>query len=128
MNLENLEKLHTWLSQGAPERTFDMSVWLDQVDYKQNWCETTCCIAGWCYQQTNTINDHRNTGLDYERIEHNASHWLGLNLMQTHMLFRAVRPTGRQMNLELITPAQAAIVVRHLMETGEVNWDLIANE
>ena len=93
-------------------------------------CGTVCCIAG---AATQFFNDE-NGEIAGEAFEKSAESWtgtgeadwlvvasearylLGLERLQAKELFEPnVRWTS-------ITPEIAAKVIRHLMETGEVNW------
>lgn len=123
MNRGNVQKLLDWLEAGAPERTFNMDVWIDDLGDKPNWCGTTCCMAGWCSQQVQTIEEYWSDL--YRSASDVATEWLGLTDADAYRLFRAISSNG-QLPLRNITAAQAAIVVRNLLETGEVNWDLVA--
>ncbi len=113
MNVERLTEIAEWLDQGAPERVveggvihgFDMDHFLDKAAD----CGTTCCIAG--------------AAIAFNEGFHAASSWnadssaqkiLGLTNSQAMDLFFDGYDS---------TPQHAAVVIRHLIATGTVDWN-----
>lgn len=118
MNIEKLEQVEAWLLAGAPERTFNMECYINGEKNKDNWCGTSCCIAGYVYQ---TVVD--NTGYEVSPVEVSrvAQRELGLDKKQARLLFHPAN-CG---DWALISPAQAAKAVRNLIETGMPQWENI---
>jgi hypothetical protein len=76
-------------------------------------CGTYACIAGWAiFAQDGYINSSRN-------IHHYAQELLGLDDDQANDLFL------NWGDIEDPTPNQAIKVLKHLKETGEVDWSIV---
>lgn len=86
-----------------------------------NWthdCGTPACICGWANSVQNELNgtEHRIGSPMHAR------NWLGLTTEQGEDLFR---PFGIDNLLwDSITPTHAAAVLRHLADTGKVDWSV----
>ena len=117
MNIERLGEIATWLEAGAPEKDgavgFDMNEWgVISVGGRVNKCGSVCCIGGAAVQW-------------YEKgivgyFSDSACRVLDLDAHTGNELFYPAFAS-----YDKITPAMAAIVVRDLIATGEVNWDLV---
>jgi hypothetical protein len=96
-------------------------------------CNTTACIAGWAAYAAGY------RGNDSEEIEVIAADYLGLNHEPTPVVIGGqagqlfyppvfdAAPIGDRdsSGYYQATPEQAAVVLNHLIETGEVKWDVI---
>jgi hypothetical protein len=91
-------------------------LWDDpEADYIPE-CGTIGCIAGWaCLAFGETSHNPHHPGI--------GSVWAGslldLGVGEAHRLFYP----PDDVKYEEVTPTQAAIVLRHLVETGEVDWE-----
>ena len=92
-------------------RTHDTSGWN---------CGTTACIAGHALLLKGD-NINRLIWTDAGVLMEEAREWLGLDHDQANVLF-ADRPYGVAMSS--VNPGMALRTLRHLRETGVVNWDL----
>lgn len=140
MNKRRLAAIANWLEAGAPHKQgvtgFDMA-----VGVAHDGCNTTCCIAGAADSFfgvrtgiTLTKAEYAITGEPegvYGILHEHARELLGLTEEQADYLFTpcnqyayhgATAGTSRY-----ISPARAARTIRHLIETGDVRWDLFAN-
>lgn len=114
MNVGNILKVADAIEQASvPDLGFNMNVWNARAD---TWgvtdlsghnCKTVACVGGWTCA---VFGFHRHD--DFE-----AADALGLTNQEAHLLFY---PSGEA--AYTATPAQAAACLRHLAETGEVNW------
>lgn len=79
-------------------------------------CGTPACIAGWADYLSGAewYGDART-----DEVEERAAEWLDLESDQAYSLFWA-----GNLDLRLITPKQAAAVLRHLAVTGNVDWSV----
>ncbi|RWF44259.1 MAG: hypothetical protein EOS65_02465 [Mesorhizobium sp.] len=93
----------------APLTEFNMERWH---------CGTIGCIAGW------TVHLFGNKGASAEDdAGMKAGELLGLSLNDADNLF--CPGSGREgPRLSEIKPAKAALILRHLAATGEVNWQI----
>jgi len=131
MNKDLLELTALWLEAGAPERRFNMSkmVEYDGDTAPQNWCGTTCCIAGYVWQlekSTKDIPDDRSIYAMWDDIEKQAADILNLDFKTAHSLFYPRSTTtgeGYPGWWEGITAAQAARAVRNVMNRGASYWE-----
>jgi len=133
MNIKMLEQVEQWLLAGAPERKFDMNVLVDDVKGKENWCGTSCCIAGYVFQQTKTYDAVIKSGETFYQWQHDiegiAADALGMDKSEAYKLF-FVRESGNdysdyQGDWEAITPQQAAKAVRNVIDHGTPMWETI---
>lgn len=126
MNKERLTEVALWLEAGAPERKFNMNRFLntDETTPLSNWCGTECCIAG--YAVTKYAPEQVISAEMYGNVDDIARDLLGLSNEDARQLFYAKSPLGYSYTgqWEDISPYDAAIVVRNLIKTGEVNWSL----
>jgi hypothetical protein len=99
MNIRNLTKLKNFLETLEPAR-FDMRQWSDG-DLIHD-CGTTGCIGGW----TEALWPDRGAMLTLDLTDQEA----------VALFFPPSGPT------RVATPKQAAAVIDHLIETGEVKW------
>lgn len=78
-------------------------------------CTTVACIAGWavCVRHNLPADPYSFGVLD------DAREWLGLSWSKASSLFS---PVG--FDYFATTPAQAVRVLRHLAETGDVDWSV----
>lgn len=135
MNIKMLEQVEQWLLAGAPERKFDMNVLVDDVQGKENWCGTSCCIAGYVFQQTKAYDAVIKKDEPFFQWNHDieqiAADTLGVDKSEAYKLFY-VRKSGTDSNdyqgdWEKITPAQAAQAVRNVIDHGTPMWETILN-
>lgn len=95
-------------------------------------CGTVACIAGWAYAirfpsakpyRLIEIMERERKGGDgfHHRIPDVAAEFLGLSERDGRELFRS---RGDLWTLSNITPAHAVAVLRHLAETGKVDWSV----
>lgn len=105
MNKERLELLADHIEKLPPEK-FDM--W--------QWCGTACCVAGHAISLAGIRPRHKDEtpGL--------AQKWLGLTMDQRTALFSPIGRLGAMSS----PPKRAAAVVRHLKDTGKVEWERFA--
>lgn len=132
MNVELLTKVAEWLEAGAPHTVTPLG---DIAGFNMNWvqreidedyrpefmteflntpyaCGTVCCIAGYAAG----LNGDR---IDTEDFVEYASHAFDLSRTEAN---RLCNPFYEVKDLEKVSPAQAARVIRHLIKTGEVVW------
>lgn len=91
-----------------------------EPDQTGHQCGTTACIAGWAMHLS---------GDDLSRVEYLTSNGcirrgaaiLGLDFDDADDLFTVCDDS---LSLEEITPSQAVSVLRHLAETGDVDWSI----
>lgn len=100
MNKERLEMLAKHLEK-LPRKEFDMG----------HWCGTACCIGGYI---------EKLFGLPENGRIAVARDVVGLNPVQANQLFFGETSAKA-------TPQQAASVVRHLKDTGKVEWEKFVN-
>ena len=122
MNILNLTKLAADLDMlhhaKAPANfIFDMRTILstgkEHPEYeKEHPCATVGCMAGWI------LFKYFNQPPDAHGPTDCASEWLGLTLREAGDLF--FDSTAMQ-----CSAAECAVVVRHLIETGHVDWDIL---
>lgn len=125
MNVDNIRRLAARLREPDAAAHFDLSDWIsvqdDGIDMTLgqaiNNCGTVACIAGWACVLANpelSVSDaDEPAGFN---IMDTARDFLGLDPFEAHSLFV---PTG---HVYAATAAQAADVLDHLAETGEVVW------
>lgn len=126
--ITRLTKLADWLEAGAPHThvKFNMGVWLALTDAQGRYthdpktaCGSVCCISGAAVQffAPEVAKRSIEPGPDINMNTAGAEA-LGLNYNEARDLFY-----GADLDLEKITPRQAGAVVRHLIETGIVDWN-----
>lgn len=130
MNVEKLQQVEQWLLAGAPERRFDMSKLVDVPEgHKENWCGTSCCIAGYVFSQEVAFNpDMHNWGfIGYDSVEPIATAALGLSYEVGHRLFyiKSISGMGYLGDWDEVTTADAAQAVRNVIDHGEPMWEII---
>lgn len=126
LDVEKLEYVAKWLEAGAPHtpegQGFNMDEWViysgedyDAVDYQGHACGTAMCIGGALEQffGAGTVNKVGLEGSDRE--------WT-----LADQLFYPWDHFSQAINYN--DPLLAAKVIRHLIATGEVNWEIEANE
>lgn len=142
LNIAALDRVAKWLEAGAPCTAtpggvpvtgFDMSrgVAIDDAG-----CGTVCCIAGAACQFEGVTNAEVDSMLDadegncrelgWANVALSAQEILGLTSEQAYSLFT---PEGYasdewEDDYRPLTAALAARVIRHLLATGDVNWEL----
>jgi hypothetical protein len=122
MNKERLTQVAEWLEAGAPERRFNMNRLLDTetTTDRTNWCGTECCIAGyvvtrfWPEDVVMAEKDGSADTLAGEILD-----------LEPEMADRLFYPRNTVEDWSAITPEQAALVVRNLLQHGEVDWEII---
>jgi len=105
--------------EAKPTLGFNMGDWVSNrhYDVSGHFCGTTACIAGW----TLAVSGQELSAEDsaqYLGIRNEAEAILGLSCDKAEDLF------VNYPDFSDPTPSQAAAVLRHLAETGEVNWSL----
>lgn len=144
LNLVRLEEIAAWLEAGAPHRAdpnqpdnedaivsaFNMADFGCTHDHDQG-CGTACCIAGTAnaFHFIRTAQPWDGDSLNNPAL---AIGLLGLTEDQAEALFYPFAWDGEtgsreaigDTNWSRISPEHAARVIRHLMATGEVNWNL----
>lgn len=130
MNVEKMEQVEQWLLAGAPERRFDMSTLVDiPADQKENWCGTSCCIAGYVYQQNVKFDaaTHGRYPFIYGKVEEVAVEALGISKEVGNRLFYIKSISGMNYagDWDKVTTADAAQAVRNVIDHGEPMWEII---
>ena len=127
MNRENVLKVADAIEQHSiPDLGFNMSQWVgrdgEYSDRSGHQCQTTACIAGWAAavatgktMAPNGPYDFGATdGAGYRKAAVTiAREFMGLT--QDHLFWGGNGYT---------TPLKAVAVLRHLAETGEVDWSV----
>jgi hypothetical protein len=143
MNMTKINQLLAWLDAGAPEFVatnpsmkdlppvvgFNMrAIYAHIIDdaTAKNWhlpkCGTACCIAGFVLATE--------TKADKGEMFRVAGELLGLSYEVADALFLGydynaeTKRTGQSYDLGEITASQAAATIRHLIETGNVRWQI----
>jgi hypothetical protein len=132
MDKKRLLKLAEVLESDEAAKHFDMESFYDdgagnlpnvRVGEFIHRCGSVACIAGWAVA---TFDPKRTTRDDTLGL---ATALLGLNSQQAHRLFVPGEERGcdefsdrTRRSVYDATAAEAAKVVRHLAETGEVDW------
>lgn len=129
MNKERILALADLIERQPFANEFDAPEGFGMVS-AEHACGTPSCIAGWAYWEAQGRPQIINT--DYQV----AAEYLGLAPPETSWIEspadRLFFPGHPDANVHRAgwnaTPAQAATVLRHLAETGEVNWSIILEE
>ena len=95
-----------------------------EEDMTGHGCGTVSCIAGWTLAIDSDFKIDKKITPDDPLWKGAAAHLLGLDKEAAHNLFMAVGAA----DIEEVTPAEAIAVLRHLAETGEVDWSLAARD
>jgi hypothetical protein len=135
MNKENIQKVIDAIEAeavGGRRVGFNMSGYIcvpNRVDtpknYKGDVCGTAACIAGYAYLALSLEE-----GRDFEDVllrgarsgmyvAETAQDWLGLTDRQSDELFAPFHYSGA------IPPSAGVQVLKHLLETGEVDWEVV---
>jgi hypothetical protein len=127
MNKENILKVADAIENATLTKDhgigFNMAYFFESSghleDHTHQECGTTACIAGWASLISEKEVAARD---DPDVMEDVAMEYLGLSNMQAVDLFyaRCVRKPMAD-----ITQAEAVRVLRHLAETGKVDWSII---
>jgi hypothetical protein len=109
MNTENIIALAN-LIETLPQAGFGSKEGFFMGNWRHD-CGTPSCIAGWAVHLA---------GIDCSRsqVATKAADWLDLDIEDEQELF----DPGHHLPYEAITPQHAAKVLRHLAETGVVDW------
>lgn len=107
MNKERLELLAAHLEK-LPKKKFDM--WA--------YCGTACCIAGHAHIIAGGESYDYENAIRADDVFDTARDWLGLSYGSAKRLFLPHEDEPYKS-----TPQQAASVVRHLKDTGKVEWE-----
>lgn len=91
---------------------FNMSSWQSPHS-----CGTAGCIAGWIIGSMTGVE-----AWSRHEIYFKASAAIGISLEKAERLFEPRYSDGRSLDLDKITPREAAATLRGLAETGEVRW------
>jgi hypothetical protein len=132
MNKERLIKLAKKLESPEAAAHFNLGEWFavegDSVDSADEpvsvlikKCGTTACIAGWAVAMFMPDKSY-GSAFFFE----NGKEALELNYNEARALFLGIdlaETTG--MCMMDVTPIQAASVIRHLVDTGEVDWSIL---
>lgn len=126
MNIERINALADLIEQ-QPQSLHD-----DQPGFNMNrfvhHCGTPSCIAGWAaweaLQRPANIQETWREGERYRDVEDEAREYLGIDAETAGRLFWGTDG----IKLEPITKEQAARVLRHLAQTGEVDWSIVEAE
>lgn len=120
VNVDNIKKLAARLREPDAAKHFDMSDYLrlgaadetTPLGEAIHTCGTAACIAGWATVMA--LPDATYMEVDEAKI---GREFLGLTVDQSYALFL---PDG--VDFYTVTAEQAADVLDHLAETGEVVW------
>lgn len=140
MNTELLVKLAEWLEAGAPHEriTFDMNEGIVITDRKFDpdkdiaTCNTSCCLAGaavMLFNKPQALKDHIVDEGDFgpfiawQVVHAEARDVLDLDYEQSRKLFEPSFFFKYDDLQAYNDPAWAARTVRHLIETGVVDWN-----
>lgn len=98
------------------------------MNYVLHSCGTPSCIAGWAAWEEEGRPKAVSTPDTGWSLECKAQKYLGLatsvEAELSDIAYSLFYPEGDRVDLyDNITPAQAAACLRHLAETGEVDWD-----
>jgi hypothetical protein len=132
MNKERLIQLAEVLESPAAEKHFDMKEWIEHTGYHDLPegitiaevmidCGTVACIAGWATVLARP-NEPYSAIIDEFSL---AAEYLDLEYFIAKSLFTPSCTTDEGTQAYDADPKQAAKVVRHLAETGEVDWSII---
>ncbi len=128
VNTENVMALAAFLEE-LPEhsdRHFDMNCWLVEdhhgdTEFGTDGCDTAGCIAGWAYvlaKEAGMPEANFPNGALPSEIRFTATMFLGLGWSQSRALF-----LPDVVDLSKVSVEDAIKVLRHLADTGEVDWE-----
>lgn len=126
LDVEKLEYVAKWLEAGAPHtpegQGFNMDEWMRHseedfyaVDYQGHACGTAMCIGG-ALEQFFGLGADKEVGLEVSDGEWTLA----------DQLFYPWDHFSRAIDYN--DPLLAAKVIRHLIATGEVNWEIKVDE
>lgn len=131
MNRENILRVADAIENGELVKRgigFNMAYYMDYATHRTpdriDSCGTTACIAGWTFAifRPDTDPDFVINGSG-PSIGRTAADLLGLTPDQRSALFTP-DDFGEEEEWTNITPAHAVAVLRHLAETGKVDWSV----
>lgn len=103
-----------------PGRWFRMDVWLTQTQHEFD-CGTIGCIAGWAaWHWDMAVKKDQDRFMINDR---SVGRVMGLSQDQTTQLF--LPPSLHGIGYKNVTPYMAGKVLRHLADTGVVDWSVI---
>jgi hypothetical protein len=128
MNKENILKVADAIESATLAKEhgigFNMVSFYDDSgadsDHTEYECCTVACIAGWAAIMSDGYETVRS--LTPSDISKEAQNYLGLSLCEADDLFCA---SGTRVDMDDITQTDAVKVLRHLAETGDVDWSII---
>lgn len=130
MNKQNILRLADALDNVELAKShnigFNMATFVStfDIDRTEHDCGTVACIAGWAVAMFGHNGKPRASPLSAMKLnnfptpEEHATRTLGLSYVTAQSLFYPGNPRYHQ-----ITPKVAAATLRHLAETGVVDWD-----
>lgn len=124
MNKENVLAVAAAIEgHTIPDLGFNMGNWVakessTRPDRSGHSCGTVACIAGW----TKRIRTQIPVGINEDFYWGPEAKWLGLDVDEGEELFFGDDWTCAHLND--VTPSEAVAVLRHLAETGEVDWSV----
>jgi hypothetical protein len=129
VNRENVLKVADAIERHSIKNLgFNMGYFMFDADPTSSWardnsghsCGTIACIAGWT-RCVRTGRRFARTGAGPDEFPwQREADWLGLDTEAGYTLFL----TDDELPLEEITSAEAVAVLRHLADTGEVDWSV----
>lgn len=130
MNKERILTLAD-IIEAQPHTGVDAEKGFNMNSILHNYCNTPCCIAGWAVWEAQG-RPERVDRYKYETgLEIPAAEYLEMPLDPQHDCGSAMRlfyPDDDEINdrnYQDLQPSEAAKVLRHLAETGKVDWSII---
>jgi hypothetical protein len=136
MNRENILKVadaieHAAKKRARPKVGFSMATFAAPTrdftpDRTGHDCPTVCCIAGWARH----LLRPKRRGELWDGLQDEGADWdaavsdFGLTQKEAARLFLAYQAEDLGVLLDDITPTHAVAVLRHLAETGKVDWSV----
>lgn len=124
MNRENVLKVADAIEKHSiPDLGFNMAAYLtsNEPDKSGHGCGTVACIAGWAFE----VSTNRRPVDWHDDVDGVAAAFFGIDARTAEKLFvplADVRATF--FPLLHAEPRHAVAVLRHLAETGEVDWSV----